>query len=1213
MNNQKRSHEDIYNVSSYTDKELYDILDVNNPTDRELEAKLLFLINKYETLQNESGNQLAQFFNEIYKRFFDVSDDENQEEDEEEEGEEGFQNIFKQNIVEGFTGTEEQQTTAKSAATEKAAKIKSNADYAYGATLGYTKTLDYSQDKLNPLLQQTVKRVISIDSQYRENRQSLSTNFTLQLSEPLKDVVSMKLYSIQIPYTWYTISTNYGSNFFYLKGNSPGITNGNHDYMLSISPGNYSPNDLASTIKNSISSMKNTYTDVSFGTTDINYNSFTSLMTTTIDINKQYNETSYKLVFPNISYISPFTSDLSRCQGTTTPNKVPSIGEFLGFANRIYTPYLIKSNLLERFQDTSLNDANTRIYTLTDKNNHFIIYKYIGPNEIDNKLSVIDTSFTVAFSLPTGFNYTRSELISDISNQISINEYLDADYSYIQRFDVSATTFDPSMVGYSNKSFFQLALKLNRMTTKNIPNSKTLVSFSNDASYNAIWYGGSSCFQFNDVSYECNNIISDAPPVKQQSTYYDISTNSPYINLKSIKSGFDLSANNYKITVANSPAYDPGLPGFNKSTSVTGYSLNQYLDAINTGIKNASNGEINYNIYDSTSNSYKLPAIINSDGYFNLYVDINKRINQSKYVLNLSGGILNSVYTKTNPNNIGFFTEFGGGNYKINQRTGVSTSIDIINSLFDLSLNGNYKYIFDISFTFYGSYTFTKKYLASVTGQGESVSNIIRYDIEAPTGSYTRDQLDNIITKQFTEYLDNDGIKIFANTNFTTQPPDSNNVVSATLTLLINKYLTQNDYTIQFLDTRPLFTGINNTSWNYYLHVDPSMTDVSFSLNNNTTTRTVTANNATITNNIFTNLQNQSYKLIGANYFIPQNTITLNDTNNSFKLIPFQDGVSCDYETAELTNANTLTITVPYLNNKNIINYTRDNLISTINNLLTSNPETKGSYIEIKTINGIEYTNIRLTINKVYSAKDYRVVFYDPYSFVKCYVGASSVQNTTWDATLGWILGYRDSVEYVLSEYGSGLDPINIVGDTTVSTNLYNYFLICLDDFNQNHLNDSLVTVTPRDTNIALPSYANPSNITCDPVTGQRSYNTLAVTDYTKLTNNQLYSITEIANSRNTVNPLRNSITSKSYSSGPYVQDVFALIPLRLSGLPNGAYYVDNGGSLQNQQRVYFGPINLSKMSIKLVDDRGNIVNLNNSNWSFSILCEMLYKPKPSG
>ena len=264
MEKQNRSKEDIYDVSEYTDQELYDILDVDSPTDRELEAKILFLIHKYDNLQNESGNQLAQFFNDIYKRFFDVSD----EEEEEEESAEGFQNVFTKSVVEGNENTNTAESALENAITgansirqeqeTKAPPPNSNSGIIKEETqIGYTKTFDYSQDKLNPLLQQTTTQIISIDSQYRPDKKKLSSDFTLQLSEPLKDVVSMKLYSIQIPYTWYTISTDYGSNFFYLKGNVPGIDNGNHDYMIDISAGNpKDPSDLADKLNASISLLK---------------------------------------------------------------------------------------------------------------------------------------------------------------------------------------------------------------------------------------------------------------------------------------------------------------------------------------------------------------------------------------------------------------------------------------------------------------------------------------------------------------------------------------------------------------------------------------------------------------------------------------------------------------------------------------------------------------------------------------------------------------------------------------------------------------------------------------------------------------------------------------------------------------------------------------------------------------------------------------------
>ena len=57
---------DPYNVNNYSDEELYKILDINNPSDRELEARINSLIFKYSNMDNDSGNKLADFFSDIY-------------------------------------------------------------------------------------------------------------------------------------------------------------------------------------------------------------------------------------------------------------------------------------------------------------------------------------------------------------------------------------------------------------------------------------------------------------------------------------------------------------------------------------------------------------------------------------------------------------------------------------------------------------------------------------------------------------------------------------------------------------------------------------------------------------------------------------------------------------------------------------------------------------------------------------------------------------------------------------------------------------------------------------------------------------------------------------------------------------------------------------------------------------------------------------------
>ena len=120
-------------------------------------------------------------------------------------------------------------------------------------------------------------------------------------------------------------------------------------------------------------------------------------------------------------------------------------------------------------------------------------------------------------------------------------------------------------------------------------------------------------------------------------------------------------------------------------------------------------------------------------------------------------------------------------------------------------------------------------------------------------------------------------------------------------------------------------------------------------------------------------------------------------------------------------------------------------------------------------------------------------------------------------------------------------------------------------------------------------------------------------TNHSKLTQNQIYSLTQIANSKNsTSSNLTKGVSNASFGNGPFVQDIFGLIPMKTAGLQPGSSYVEFGGTLQNQERVYFGPVNIHRMTVKLVTDRGDVVDLNDVNWSFSLLCEQLYKQKPS-
>lgn len=277
-----------------------------------------------------------------------------------------------------------------------------------------------------------------------------------------------------------------------------------------------------------------------------------------------------------------------------------------------------------------------------------------------------------------------------------------------------------------------------------------------------------------------------------------------------------------------------------------------------------------------------------------------------------------------------------------------------------------------------------------------------------------------------------------------------------------------------------------------------------------------------------------------------------------------------------------------------------------------------------------------ININRIFTTQDYILDFYNTTNFVSCYAGSKSVQNTTWDSTIGWMIGFHDYTQYFLTTQNQTLptqssttpyylssfngsyiinqnkdlnanlllsSSIKLTGDTTLSTNLYNYFLISLDDFIQNHLNDGLVTITRSQSSIQLPDYAYSTTQSRDPATGQLVATSTSQSNSDNVTNAQLYSLNQSISSQQN--------TSKQYSSGPFIKDLFGIIPYK-PPKTTGEYYTEFGGTLQNQERLYFGPVNIRKMAIQLLTDRGTLLDLNGSNWTFSFVCEQLYRSTSS-
>lgn len=250
-----------------------------------------------------------------------------------------------------------------------------------------------------------------------------------------------------------------------------------------------------------------------------------------------------------------------------------------------------------------------------------------------------------------------------------------------------------------------------------------------------------------------------------------------------------------------------------------------------------------------------------------------------------------------------------------------------------------------------------------------------------------------------------------------------------------------------------------------------------------------------------------------------------------------------------------------------------------------------------------------------------QIIFFDFSAQLQCGVNCYNKSNHYFNNTLGWIMGYRVPYVQVNTEGNTGTAILDLNGPK--------YLILVIDDYNQNHVNNSLVSISQFSNTLKLPSYYSPDlPHTC--ITPAQQGNNLSTLmqdtdnpnglliagkyeeDYTStevvlpsaprtLTNAQLYTI-------NTINANNNNLTNY-LAKAPTSSDILAILPVKTSvGVPTGSLLVEFSGSLQDSERTYFGPVNIERMAVKLLDDKGNILNLNGNDWCVSLIAECLYQ-----
>ena len=79
-------------------------------------------------------------------------------------------------------------------------------------------------------------------------------------------------------------------------------------------------------------------------------------------------------------------------------------------------------------------------------------------------------------------------------------------------------------------------------------------------------------------------------------------------------------------------------------------------------------------------------------------------------------------------------------------------------------------------------------------------------------------------------------------------------------------------------------------------------------------------------------------------------------------------------------------------------------------------------------------------------------------------------------------------------------------------------------------------------------------------------------------------------------------------SKAPTSSDILAIIPIKTTGLSTGSVIVEFSGSLQESIRTYFGPVNIERLAVKLLNDKGQVLDLNGLDWVITLICDCLYQ-----
>ena len=269
-------------------------------------------------------------------------------------------------------------------------------------TFNLTSPSNIVAGNINELNRRILKKVLLIDSRFRRNCATrTTTDFDISLPCAIKNVVSMKLTSLEIPVSFYVFSDKLRSNEFTITYNLV-------DYLVKVKPGNYASQEMVDYLNNEIFSqppynnnVEATF-DSRYGKLIIQLSSTGIAAGDTIDLDFRLQDNPHRDLCLNMGWIMGYRNEKYQNLTTYEPEAFYDAGGpryFIlavdDFKRNVDNPYIAaydghigKTNILARLpqlngiNDILFNDAADLIYKKRE---------YFGPVDIEKlKIRVLD-------------------------------------------------------------------------------------------------------------------------------------------------------------------------------------------------------------------------------------------------------------------------------------------------------------------------------------------------------------------------------------------------------------------------------------------------------------------------------------------------------------------------------------------------------------------------------------------------------------------------------------------------------------------------------------------------------------------------------------------------------------------------------------------------------------------------------------------------------